>query len=79
MDAFVKQYRDLTILSQDIFSVNPMAILETDVTATVACLRDDTIRGNSHRKDERYTLKKTPTGWKIMNVRSRPMAAFAVK
>lgn len=26
---------DLTILSQDIFSVNPMAILETDVTATV--------------------------------------------
>lgn len=51
----------------------------SDVTATVACLRDDTIRGNSHRKDERYTLKKTPTGWKIMNVRSRPMAAFAVK
>jgi len=26
---------DLTFLSQDIFSVNPMAILETDVTATV--------------------------------------------
>lgn len=26
---------DLTILSQDIFSVNPMAILETDVTATL--------------------------------------------
>ncbi|MGB5050006.1 MAG: amidohydrolase, partial [Caldilineaceae bacterium] len=26
---------DLTILSQDIFSVNPMAILETDVTGTV--------------------------------------------
>ena len=26
---------DLTILSQDIFSVNPMAILETEVTATV--------------------------------------------
>lgn len=26
---------DLTVLSQDIFTVNPMAILETDVTATV--------------------------------------------
>lgn len=49
------------------------------VTATVACLREDTLRGNTHRKDERYTLKKTPSGWKIMNVRSRPMAAFAVQ
>ncbi|MBX3001267.1 MAG: amidohydrolase, partial [Caldilineaceae bacterium] len=26
---------DLTVLSQDIFNVNPMAILETDITATV--------------------------------------------
>jgi DNA-binding response OmpR family regulator len=41
--------------------------------ATVACLRDDKVRGASRRKDERYTLKKTGQGWKIVNVRSRSM------
>lgn len=46
--------------------------------ATVACLRDDTVRGASRRKDERYTLKKTADGWKIVNVRSRQMN-FAVE
>ncbi len=45
-----------------------------DATATVACLRDDTVNGEGVRKDERYTLKKTPAGWRIVNVRSRAMA-----
>lgn len=45
-----------------------------ELTATVACLRDDTVSGTPSRKDERYTLKKTPNGWKIVNVRSRAMA-----
>jgi len=45
-----------------------------ELTATVACLRDDTVSGASHRKDERYTLKKTLNGWKIVNVRSRALA-----
>ncbi len=46
----------------------------SDLTATVACLRDDTVSGTSNRKDERYTLKKTPNGWRIVNVRSRALA-----
>ena len=46
----------------------------TDVVATVACLRDDVVGGQSSRKDERYTLKKTPKGWRIVNVRSRALA-----
>lgn len=41
--------------------------------ATVACLRDDKVRGTSRRKDERYTLRKAADGWKIVNVRSRSM------
>lgn len=45
-----------------------------ELTATVACLRDDTVAGSPNRKDERYTLKKTPEGWKIVNVRSRALA-----
>lgn len=45
-----------------------------DLTATVACLRDDTVSGTSNRKDERYTLKKTEKGWRIVNVRSRALA-----
>lgn len=45
-----------------------------DKTATVACLRDDTVGGAPNRKDERYTLKKTTDGWRIVNVRSRAMA-----
>jgi CheY-like chemotaxis protein len=45
-----------------------------DATATVACLRDDSTPGGPSRKDERYTLKKTPAGWKIVNVRSRALA-----
>lgn len=46
----------------------------SDMVATVACLRDDTVAGEPHRKDERYTLKKTPKGWRIVNVRSRALA-----
>ena len=54
------------------------AVLDCDVKishnmATVACLREDMVRGVPHRKDERYTLKKTRDGWKIVSVRSRPM------
>jgi len=45
-----------------------------DITATVACLRDDEVNGGSNRKDERYTLKKTNAGWRIVNVRSRALA-----
>ncbi len=45
-----------------------------ELTATVACLRDDVVGGAPSRKDERYTLKKTPAGWRIVNVRSRSMA-----
>ena len=48
-------------------------IRESGNVATVACLREDTIRGRIERKDERYTLKRTPAGWKIVNVRSRPL------
>lgn len=49
-------------------------VRETNNVATVACLREDTIRGGRvERKDERYTLKRTSDGWKIVNVRSRPL------
>ena len=39
--------------------------------ATVACLREDTARGRTEARDERYTLRRTAAGWKIANVRSR--------
>jgi hypothetical protein len=42
--------------------------------ATVACLREDVVKGAKRPKDERYTLRKTPRGWKIMSVRSRPIS-----
>ena len=45
-----------------------------EATATVACLRDDIVSGTPSRKDERYTLKKTDAGWRIVNVRSRALA-----
>jgi hypothetical protein len=53
-------------------------VLDTDIklshnVATVACLREDTVRGTPRRKDERYTLKRTAKGWKIVAVRSRPI------
>jgi len=41
--------------------------------ATVDCLREDTTLGVAHAKDERYVLKKTPEGWKIISVRSEPI------
>ncbi len=41
--------------------------------ANVSCLREDTVKGVPKRKDERYTLRHTPHGWKIINVRSRPL------
>jgi DNA-binding response OmpR family regulator len=54
-------------------------VLDTDVRithnmATVACLREDVVKGAKRPKDERYTLRKTPRGWKIMSVRSRPIS-----
>lgn len=53
-------------------------ILDTDVqvshnAATVACLREDMVKGSPRRKDERYTLKKTANGWKIISMKSRPI------
>ena len=33
--------------------------------ATVACLREDTVKGTPWRKDERYTLRLSPNGWKL--------------
>jgi CheY-like chemotaxis protein len=41
--------------------------------ATVACLREDMVHGIPKRKDERYTLKKSAGGWKIIGVKSRPI------
>ncbi|MEO7676275.1 MAG: hypothetical protein ABIV39_05870, partial [Verrucomicrobiota bacterium] len=54
-------------------------VLDTDTKishniATVACLREDTTNGVPRAKDERYTLKKTTAGWKIIAVRSRPIS-----
>jgi len=57
--------------------VDAETVTVSNNVATVACLRDDEVRGASRRKDERYTMKKTPKGWKIVNVRSRAMN-FAV-
>lgn len=54
--------------------IDAEALKTSDLTATVACLRDDTVDGEPNRKDERYTLKKTNTGWRIVNVRSRALA-----
>lgn len=53
-------------------------VLDSDVkithnVATVAVLREDMINGVPKRKDERYTLKRTQDGWKIIGVRSRPL------
>jgi hypothetical protein len=53
-------------------------VLDMDVEirgqlATVACLREDMAQDSPRRKDERYTLRRTPTGWKIVTMRSRPM------
>ncbi len=50
-------------------------VREMGNVSTVACLREDTRNGRVERKDERYTLKRTATGWKIVNVRSRPLGA----
>lgn len=50
-----------------------MAVNVTHNLATVACLREDMVRGIPHRKEERYTLRKTPNGWKIIAVKSRPI------
>lgn len=53
--------------------IDAESIKTSNNVATVACLRDDSIRGASRRKDERYTLRKAADGWKIVNVRSRAM------
>ncbi|MEI7635455.1 MAG: response regulator [bacterium] len=41
--------------------------------AKVDCLREDATSGVARAKDERYALKKTPGGWKIISVRSDPI------
>jgi hypothetical protein len=53
--------------------IDAETLKQSNNVATVACLRDDTVRGASRRKDERYTLRNTAGGWKIVNVRSRAM------
>jgi DNA-binding response OmpR family regulator len=53
--------------------IDAETLKQSNNVATVACLRDDTVRGASRRKDERYTLRNTSGGWKIVNVRSRAM------
>lgn len=57
------------VVRHQVIDAEPLTI--SNNVATVACLRDDEVRGTSRRKDERYTLKKTNQGWKIVNVRSR--------
>ena len=50
--------------------------LDTEIRsqmANVSCLREDNVKGVPKRKDERYTLRNTPHGWKIISVRSRPL------
>lgn len=54
-------------------------VLDTDTKisnnmASVACLREDIINGIPRPKDERYVLKKTNQGWKIVSVKSRPIS-----
>lgn len=54
------------------------AVLESDCQisgnlAAVQILREDMDGGLPKRKDERYTLKRTHEGWKIVAVRSRPV------
>ncbi|MCX7624729.1 MAG: response regulator [Candidatus Sumerlaeaceae bacterium] len=42
--------------------------------AAVDCLREDRVGGQVIAKDERYMLRKTADGWKIVSVRSRPIS-----
>lgn len=42
--------------------------------AAVDCLREDRIGDMKIAKDERYLLRKTADGWKIVSVRSRPIS-----
>lgn len=44
------------------------------VMAAVDCLREDCIGTKVVAKDERYMLRKTMDGWKIVSVRSRPIS-----
>lgn len=37
--------------------------------ATVTCLREDIIRGVPRKRKDEYILRKTDSGWKIINVR----------
>ncbi|MFH0793063.1 MAG: response regulator [bacterium] len=39
--------------------------------AVVVCKREDVVKGRSSAKEERYTLKQTEAGWKIVGVRSK--------
>jgi CheY-like chemotaxis protein len=45
------------------------------VMAAVDCLREDRIGGKAIPRDERYMLRKTMDGWKIVSVRSRPLTS----
>jgi len=45
--------------------------------ACVDCLREDIVEGQAQPKDERYLLRHTPSGWKIMSVQSRPLPPSA--
>ncbi|MGB9692075.1 MAG: response regulator transcription factor [Candidatus Sumerlaeaceae bacterium] len=44
------------------------------VMAAVDCLREDRVGTQVIAKDERYMLRKTMNGWKIVSVRSRPIS-----
>lgn len=75
-DEYIK--RRMTLYQDEGGEAIEHRVLDTDVrvsqnVATVACLREDMVRGAPRRKDERYTLKRTPQGWKIVAVRSRPI------
>ncbi|GIX45606.1 MAG: hypothetical protein KatS3mg130_2014 [Candidatus Sumerlaea sp.] len=47
--------------------------------ACVDCLREDVVDGQAQPKDERYLLRHTPSGWKIMSVQSRPLPPSALR
>ncbi len=44
------------------------------VMAAVDCLREDHLGPKVITKDERYLLRKTSDGWKIVSVRSKPIS-----
>ena len=70
--------RRLQLYADEVGDNTRCHVLDMDVDvhgkmATVACLREDVVNGVPRRKDERYTLRDTRNGWKIISVRSRPL------